>query len=78
MNNSLFTKSQIKQLKKNTNVEAVSELSITYTYEFQIMFIEEYINGRLPMEIFQSSGFDRNLIDINLIKNFRGELLYKH
>lgn len=42
------------------------------------MFIEEYINISLPMEIFQSSGFDKNLIDINLIKNFRGELLYKH
>ena len=78
MNNCLFTELQVEEFEKNINVSAVSELSITYTYEFQMKFIEEYINGRLPVEIFQSSGFDKSLIDINLIKDIKGQINYFH
>jgi len=47
MSKNLFTIEDIKKLGNNKNVLRVSELSITYSYEFKILFIDEYIAGKL-------------------------------
>lgn len=74
MSEHLFTKDQVKELKRNINVLAVNQLAITYTFDFKLKYMEEYIKGRLPIKIFEESGFNQKIIDINLIKSIKGEL----
>lgn len=74
MSEHLFTKDQVKELKRNINVLTVNQLGITYTFDFKLRYMEEYIKGRLPIKIFVESGFDQKIIDINLIKSIKGEL----
>lgn len=57
-----FSPEDIKKLKENPNVSKVSELSITYTNKFKHFFIEEYLQGKLPREIFENAGFDLDMI----------------
>ena len=71
MSEHLFTKDQVKALKRNINVLAVNQLGITYTFDFKLRYMEEYIKGRLPIKIFVESGFDQKIIDINLIKSIK-------
>lgn len=71
MSEHLFTKDQVKELKRNINVLAVNQLGITYTFDFKLKYMEEYIKGRLPIKIFVESGFDQKIIDINLIKSIK-------
>lgn len=59
-----FSKEAIKILKQNIHVKRVSELSITYTDEFKRLFIEEYLKGKTPRNIFQSAGFDIEMIGV--------------
>ena len=61
MSKILFTKENIRKLENNKNALRVSELSITYNYEFKILFINEYIAGKLPRQIFEENGFDINI-----------------
>ena len=76
MSEHLFTKDQVKELKKNINVLTVNQLGITYTFGFKLRYMEEYIKGRLPIKIFEESGFDQKIIDVNLIKSIKVELSY--
>lgn len=57
-----FSQKDIEKLKENPNVFKVSERSITYTDEFKHFFIEEYLKGKLPREIFENAGFDLAMI----------------
>ena len=41
---------------------------ITYNYEFKILFIDEYIAGKLPRQIFAENGFDINVIGLSRIE----------
>lgn len=68
MSKIVFTKEDIRKLENNKNVLRVSERSITYTYEFKILFIEEYIGGKLPREIFAENGFDINIIGVKRVE----------
>jgi len=68
MSKILFTKENIKKLKTNKNILNVSEYSITYNYEFKILFIDEYITGKLPRQIFAENGFDINVIGLKRIE----------
>lgn len=74
MSENLFTQDQVEQLRTNDNVLSVNELTITYTDDFKLRFMEEYIKGKLPIEIFKSSGFDQKLIGMKLIKSIKREL----
>lgn len=67
MSKDLFTKEDIRTLAKNKNILRVSECSITYSYEFKILFIDEYIAGKLPRQIFEENGFDINIIGMKRI-----------
>ncbi|MGK0466945.1 MAG: putative transposase [Clostridium sp.] len=68
MSKMLFTKEDIKKLENNKIILRVSELSITYTYEFKILFIDEYTAGKLPRQIFEENGFDINIIGLKRIE----------
>lgn len=68
MSKILFTEKDIKKLEKNKNVHKVSELSITYDYAFKILFINEYMSGKLPRQIFEENGFDINIIGLKRIE----------
>jgi len=79
MSKILFTKENIKKLKTNKNILNVSEYSITYNYEFKILFIDEYITGKLPRQIFAENGFDINVIGLKRIEQsaYRWNAAYK-
>lgn len=68
MSKILFTEEDIEDLKKNKNVARVSEKSITYTFEFKMLFIDEYIAGKLPRDIFTENGFDVAMLGIKRVE----------
>lgn len=68
MSKILLTEEDIEKLKKNKNVARASEKSITYTFEFKRLFIDEYIAGKLPRYIFTENGFDVDMIGIKRVE----------
>lgn len=68
MSKILFTENDIEKLKMNKNVARVSNKSITYTFEFKRLFIDEYIAGKLPRDIFTENGFDITIIGLKRIE----------
>ncbi|MCI6482833.1 MAG: hypothetical protein MSA24_00470, partial [Selenomonadaceae bacterium] len=45
-------------LQKNPYVEDVNRQRILYTYEFKCFFMEQYLAGKRPVDIFRQAGFD--------------------
>ena len=68
MSKHLFTEKDIEILKNNKNVANVSTKAITYTFEFKRLFIDEYIKGKLPRDIFVENGFDIEMIGIKRVE----------
>lgn len=64
MSKQLFSPEQIKQLQKNPHVLKVSERTITYGYAFKSQFIDEYLAGKTPRQIFEEYGFDIELLSM--------------
>lgn len=52
MSKIIFSKEQIEILNDNPNVKRASEKSITYTDQFKRFFIEAYLKGEKPKDIF--------------------------
>lgn len=69
MSKKLFSEKEINVLSKNPYVKAISIKGITYTEEFKRIFIEEYDKGKLPRDIFESNGFDVDMIGMNRVRN---------
>ena len=63
-----FSAKEIKALEKNPNIQRVSERAITYTDSFKNKFMDEYLVGKLPRQIFSENGFDVDLIGIKRIE----------
>ena len=63
-----FSTKQIKMLQKNPNVQHVSEKAITYTDAFKNKFMDEYMAGKLPRQIFIENGFDADVIGMKRIE----------
>lgn len=57
-----LTKAEVEILKSNPHVEAVNEHRIIYTNEFKQHFMERYLKGERPGEIFRSAGFDLKVL----------------
>jgi putative transposase len=57
-----FSDREIKILQKNQNVLRVSSLAITYSEDFKNKFMDEYMTGKLPRQIFEENGFDIDII----------------
>lgn len=78
MSQKLFNESDIKILSENPNVLRASNKSIKYTDDFKSYFIREYIAGNSPTRIFQSAGFDKDMIGYKRIERaaFRWKKAY--
>lgn len=68
MSKIIFSTKEIKTLQKNSNVQRVSERAITYTDSFKNRFMDEYLAGKLPRQIFSVNGFDEDVIGIKRIE----------
>nr|WP_231314194.1 HTH domain-containing protein [Neobacillus sedimentimangrovi] len=68
MSKILFSPKEIQKLQKNPNVQQVSERATTYTDEFKRKFIDEYLAGKTPRQIFNEHGFDEEIIGIKRIE----------
>lgn len=62
-----FSPKEINILQKNPNVHRVSERAITYTDAFRNKFIDEYLIGKLPRQIFMENGFDVDVMGMSRI-----------
>jgi len=63
-----FSVKEIEALKKNPNVQCVSVKSITYTDAYKNRFIDEYLTGKLPRQIFMENGFDVDVIGMTRVE----------
>ena len=62
MSKKIFLNEEILILTNNRYVKKVSEKGITYTDDFKALFIAKYINGKIPVKIFEDAGFDVEMI----------------
>ena len=53
-----MSSAEMDVLKKNPYVEDVNRQRILYTYEFKCFFMEQYLAGKRPVDIFRQAGFD--------------------
>lgn len=53
---------EIAVLKRNPYVEDVNATRIMYTYKFKCMFMERYLAGERPVDIFRKAGFDVSVL----------------
>lgn len=63
-----FNKSEQEQLRINPYVLRVSEKSITYADEFKRLFIDQYLSGQKPREIFETNGFNAEILGMKRIE----------
>ncbi|WP_246310043.1 IS3 family transposase [Paenibacillus alginolyticus] len=68
MSKKIFSEKDQMSLSKNKYVIRISDKAITYADEFKQLFIDQYMAGRLPREIFEANGFDVNVIGIQRVK----------
>ncbi|MEF2967144.1 IS3 family transposase [Paenibacillus sp. M1] len=68
MSKKLFNKNERTLLANNPNVLRVSEKSITYADAFKRVFIDQYLLGRTPREIFEANGFDVEMLGIKRVE----------
>ena len=54
----MLSSAEMDVLKKNPYVEDVNRQRILYTYEFKRFFMEQYLAGKRPVDIFRQAGFD--------------------
>ncbi len=57
-----FTDQEVEELRKNPYVKRVTNLAITYSWEFKIHFIEESQKGKWARVIFEECGFDTDVL----------------
>lgn len=57
-----FTREQQTLLAHNPNVHSVSSKEIWYTNAFKMRFIEEYLSGKGPKQIFEEAGFSVKML----------------
>ena len=51
-----FTKTEMETLLRNPYVADVNEKSISYSTEFKFLFMNEYIKGKRPTQIFRDAA----------------------
>ncbi|MBQ5921365.1 MAG: hypothetical protein IIW84_09985 [Selenomonadaceae bacterium] len=54
----MLSSAEMEILQKNPYVEDVNRQRILYTYEFKCFFMEQYLAGKRPVDIFRQAGFD--------------------
>ncbi|TXK65561.1 IS3 family transposase, partial [Paenibacillus sp. N3.4] len=68
MSKKIFSEKDQMNLSMNQYVIRISDKAITYADEFKKLFIEQYMAGKPPREIFEAYGFDVNVIGKQRVK----------
>jgi transposase InsO family protein len=68
MSKKYFNEAQREALTNHPYIAKVSEKSIIYTDEFKRLFIEQYMLGKTPREIFEASGFDVSILGMTRVE----------
>ncbi|GIO16887.1 hypothetical protein J19TS2_64420 [Cohnella xylanilytica] len=68
MSKKLFSKLEQDILSKNKYVAKVSGKAITYSDEFKRLFIDLYLEGKTPREIFEAHGFNIDVLGIKRVE----------
>ena len=58
----MMSSAEMEILQKNPYVEDVNRQRILYTYEFKCFFMEQYLAGKRPVDIFRQAGFDVSML----------------
>ena len=58
----MLSSEEMDILQKNPYVEDVNRQRILYTYEFKRFFMEQYLAGKRPVDIFRQAGFDVSML----------------
>jgi putative transposase len=61
MSKKRFNEEDRDNLSRNKYVIRISDKAITYADEFKQLFIDQYMTGKTPREIFEANGFDVNV-----------------
>ena len=70
MSKRAFTEEEKELLSNNKFVKHVGDRGITYTKDYKIYFLEEKKKGKSAEEIFESAGFDTELLGVKRITSF--------
>ena len=73
--NKRFTPEEVKQLASNPFTYRVSASQISYTLEFKNLFLARYESGESVREIFQSLGYDTEILGESRIYCFAHQLV---
>jgi putative transposase len=68
MSKKRFNETEREHLSKNKYVLRVSDKAITYADDFKQLFIDQYMTGKPPREIFEANGFDVNIIGMKRVE----------
>ncbi|WP_307607029.1 IS3 family transposase [Paenibacillus sp. V4I9] len=68
MSKTIFSEKNREHLSTNKYVVKISEKSITYADEFKRLFIDLYMSGKTPREIFKAHGFDVSVIGMKRVE----------
>ncbi|MCY9666990.1 IS3 family transposase [Paenibacillus alginolyticus] len=68
MSKKRFNEEDRENLSRNKYVIRVSDKAITYSDEFKQLFIDQYMTGKTPREIFEANGFDVNVIGMKRVE----------
>ncbi|MBY9079160.1 HTH domain-containing protein, partial [Paenibacillus sp. CGMCC 1.18879] len=68
MSKKLFSKAEQDQLSKNKYITKISDKAVTYSDEFKRLFIDQYMEGKTPREIFIAQGFDVEILGMKRVE----------
>jgi putative transposase len=63
-----FNEADREHLSRNKYVLRISDKAITYSDEFKQLFIDQYMTGRTPRDIFEANGFDVRVIGMKRVE----------
>ena len=65
-----FTYKECLELRNNPNVVTCSQKAVTYSKEFKLQAVKQYLDDNLsPNEIFRLAGFNRTVLGKNIPKD---------
>lgn len=72
-----FTNEEVLELRKNPNVVKCSQKAVTYSKDFKLRAVKQYLEENLSCtEIFRLAGFDLNVLDRSVPKGRIGDWKY--
>jgi len=78
MSKRYFSQSEIDLLQSNPNITRVSKHEIHYSESFKMTFMDEYLKGIMPREIFEQCGLSVELLGKSRIEQAAFRLKKKY